>query len=130
MLVIRQSQLALFEENEQVRYERRLLEYLSREYPGEAARVGVQGLFDLIHRARKAGLEYNIVTVGAVAVWVELWLVFGDGLRRSADRSWAENILTHPVLPDYVRVEQVRERLTRHTGGRPVVDAAMLEEAA
>lgn len=85
--------------------------------------MGADGLRALIRRARVAGQEFRIEGAGALAVWTELWLLFGDGLRRSPDRAWAERILRHEMLPDYVRVDQVRERLTSRTGGRVVAVA-------
>ena len=114
--------LALSAESER-QYEVRLAEYLTGEYPAQVARMGADGLRALIRRARVAGQEFRIEGAGALAVWTELWLLFGDGLRRSPDRAWAERILRHEMLPDYVRVDQVRERLTSRTGGRVVAVA-------
>ena len=123
MLTIRREQIHVFAAAQEREWERQLADYLAAEYPAHAQRMGDEGLLALIRRARAAGKPYRIETAGALSLWTELWLLFGDGLRRSPDRAWAENILRHDTLPDYIKVDHVRERLTSRTGGRPVVPA-------
>jgi len=123
VLIIRKEQMhALSLEAERLN-EQRLATFFAEEYPTQAAEMGGDGLLGLIRKARIAGKKYRIETAGAVAVWTELWIQFGEDLRRSPERRWAERILSHQSLPDYTRVEQVRDRLTRLTGGRVVVAA-------
>lgn len=123
MLVIRKDQMLALSAESERQYDTRLAEYLTAEYPAQVERMGAEGLRSLIDRAKAGGREFRIEGAGAMAVWTELWLLFGDGLRRSPDRMWAERILRHDSLPDYIRVDQVRERLTSRTGGRAVVVA-------
>jgi hypothetical protein len=121
VLTIRDGQLDAFRNLATHDFDCKMVAYLREEHPALALPLGQEGLFDLVRRARLAAAGYGVLNTGAVGVWIELWLMFGDELKRSPDRAWAERILRHPVLPDYVRVERVRERLLQRTGGRSIV---------
>lgn len=120
MLVIRTEQMAAFRDQASKQFDRHMVDYLYSEHPALTQPMGRDAVFDLIRRARFSASQYRIEKSGALALWIELWLMYGDELKRSPDRAWAQNILRHPVLPDYIRVERVRERLFATTGGRAV----------
>lgn len=120
MLTIRQAQLDVLSEKACEAFEHQMTDYLLAEYPALTEPMGRDGVLELVRRGRRAAADCRVYNTGAVSVWIELWLLFGDELKRSPDRAWAQRILRHPVLPDYVRLERVRERLFARTGGRAV----------
>ncbi|MBP8307702.1 MAG: hypothetical protein KAY46_10585 [Burkholderiaceae bacterium] len=121
MLVIRQAQFDVFIEQAGRNFENGMADYLQSEYPALTEPMGRAAVLDLVKRARRAAARCQVHNAGAVGAWIELWLLFGDDLKRSPDRAWAQRFLRNHVLPDYIRLEQVRERLLSRTGGRAVI---------
>jgi len=121
MMTIRREQLAALSELATRDFQRHQISYLSSEYPSRARDLGQAGLQAHVEQAMADATQRGILSKGAVAIWIELRLQFGNDLQRSPERKWALKILAHPALPDHVKLDLVRDRLTAHTGGRPVV---------
>lgn len=120
MLTIRREQLRIFEEQSRENFYDDTAAYLTREYPGPCAEMGPVPLREFIRRSYASARRQNIGSRGAVMIFIELELVFGEVFQLSPDRPWAENILAHPTLPDYSKMEAVRERLISRSAGRVV----------
>lgn len=95
-----------------------LLAYLEAEYPTHRERLGRPGLRSLVERSVEAAAGLGICNEGALGVFTELRLVYGEDLERAPDRRWAKNILRHSTLPDYIKVAAVQDRLSERAGGR------------
>ena len=121
MFTVRREQLVTLGELASRDFARRQVDYLANEYPLRSAALGGAGLKSHVEQALDDASQRGIRTAGAVAIWIELRFQFGNELQRSPARQWAFKILAHPALPDYVKLGLVRDRLTAHTGGRPVV---------
>lgn len=121
MFTVRSEQLVALSELASQDFAQRMIGYLAAEYPLRAAALGGADLKAHVEHAIDDAGQRGIRTLGAVALWIELRFQFGNELQRSPARQWAFKILAHPALPDYVKLGLVRDRLTAHTGGRPVV---------
>ena len=121
MLVIRESQLALFEGVRLEKFVDDMVDYITAEYPIHCDRLAEAERRAFVERSIAAAARLNIHTEGAIAGYSELRLVYGEDLERAPDREWARNILAHPRLPDHIRVESVQNRLSERTGGRVLV---------
>jgi hypothetical protein len=121
MLTIRDAQLEIFRGARVEGFIRSLVAYLTGEYPAHCARLGSDGTRAMVERSLEAARPLGIRNEGALGVFVELRLVYGDNLERAPDREWARNILAHRTLPDYIKVGAVQDRLSERTGGRVLV---------
>ncbi|MYN19906.1 hypothetical protein GTP81_24475 [Rugamonas sp. FT107W] len=124
MLIIRNRQLDLFRDQEIGLFTAKMVARIAEQYPARFAQLGQSGVRDLISKTIERGREFNIVTAGAVAALIDLVVQFGEGLAMSPSREWAMKLLAHPSLPDYIKLDLVRERLTAGSGGRPLMSVS------
>lgn len=120
-LTIRDAQLEIFRRARIDGFIGGLVTYLIGEYPSHCARLGRAGTRAMVERAIEAARPLNIHNEGALGVFIELRLVYGDDLERAPERQWARNILAHRTLPDYLKVGAVQDRLSERTGGRVLI---------
>lgn len=120
MLTIRRDQLELFEQQLLATFREDAAQYLRDEYPDACADLGRDGLQRMIQMGLDDARQHGLKTRGSVIIYIELLLVFGERFQLSPDRRWAEKILAHPTLPDYARMQAIRERLASRSGGRVV----------
>jgi hypothetical protein len=125
MLIVRDAQLDAFSAASIGNFEVRMVEYLETEYPTRAESLGVAGLAELVRQGIQSAATHELRSAGAIAIWIELILQFGEDLKLSPERAWAGRILAHPRLPDHIKLEVIRERLTAGTAGRPIVRATI-----
>lgn len=118
MLIIRNCQLDIFRDQAIDLFVARMVVRIAEQYPARFAQLGESGVRNLVGSTIDHGRELGIVTSGAVTVLIDLVVQFGEGLAMSPDRAWAMKLLAHPSLPDYIKVDIVRERLTASSGGR------------
>ena len=121
MLVIRESQMAAFRSVRINRFVDDMVDYLAAEYPTHCDRLGKEEIRAFVDRSIAAATRLGVDTEGAIGVLAELRLVYGEDLQRAPDREWARNILAHPRLPGYIKVEAVQNRLSERSGGRVLV---------
>jgi hypothetical protein len=122
VLVIRDVQLAEMRQKAAERFASDLLKHLLENYPQQCKAVGaaedVRGFVRRgIARAMKHGIEYE----GAITVFLELLIQFGENFERSPVREFARNILAHPVLPGDAKVNAIRDRHEEKMQGRILV---------
>jgi hypothetical protein len=127
MLVIRDMQVAAFRADAQRRFAERMRAYIAQAYPARYQALGDEGTKLLIQKGVEAGERHHLENEGAVSVFIELMVEFGERFERSPDRAWAERILAQPDLPGEVKVSAVRERLHARTGGRSLKPVAVRE---
>jgi hypothetical protein len=123
MLIIRNRQLDIFRDQAIDLFAAQMVARIAKQYPARFAQLGESGVRNLISNTVGRGREFGIVTAGAVAVLIDLVAQFGEGLAMSPDRAWAMKLLAHPSLPDYIKIDVVRERLTASSGGRVLMPA-------
>lgn len=123
MLIIRDAQMAILGNARVDSFVQQMVDSLSNEYPVSAA-AGPEAMTALVRNAIEGAAARGLRSEGAIAIWTELTLVFGKDLALSPDRTWAKRILAHPDLPDFIKMDIVRERLTARTAGRVLVRAA------
>lgn len=121
MLTIRDAQLAIFRQGQIRSFVDSMVAYIATEYPTHYARLGQAGTRGFVERTLEAARAMRIETQGAIGVLTELRLIYGEQLERAPDRQWAQKILVHKTLPDYIRVGAVQDRLSERTGGRVLV---------
>lgn len=95
--------------------------YLCAEYPRHFAQMGHAGMLAFVERGLGAARALRFESKGAIVALLELWLVYGERLERAPRREWAQNILSHPRLPEAVRIDAVRDRFEELTAGRVLV---------
>lgn len=122
MLILRKDQLDAVRQDAFAQLENELVHHLLTNFPGPAAAVGGEPeMRAFVRRGMAEAARHAIDTAGAITVFVELRLQFGERFERSPDRAWAANILAHPRLPGYVKVGAIRDRFAERTGGRVLV---------
>jgi hypothetical protein len=122
MLTIRNEQLAALGRQKRTEFVERLARHLSEEYPSWYEERTPSGARDFVQRVVELAGTKNIRGRWAVSTLLELMVEFGEGFERSPDRGWAVEILTHPLLPDQLKVGMLSERLRERTGGRRIVE--------
>jgi hypothetical protein len=122
MLIIRKEQMAALGRLRQVYFVDRLVKHLSTEYPLWYEERDAQGAREFVQKVMERGDRQNIRGMWAIATLLELMVEFGEGFERSPDRGWALQILSHPSLPDRLKVSVLSERLRERTGGRRIVE--------
>ena len=120
MLTIRKEQIRIFEHGKLAVFQEDAAKYLRKEYPESCEELGPAGLGELIEKGLAEARRRGIHTRGAVMIFIELRLVFGEGFELSPDRRWAQKILSHPVIPDYAKMQTIRARLIAASDGRVV----------
>lgn len=121
MLTIRNAQLGDLRQFAVNRFVDHVTMHLAVEFPRHYSSLGEDGAREFVQRVIRIGAGCEVTTMGAVAVLVELLLQFGERFERSPDSVWANNVLATSTLPDYLRVEAIRQRLSLGTGGRVLV---------
>lgn len=121
MLFIRESQIAALSSSRVQKFGDDLVDYLAAEYPTHCSRLDPAQIRAFVERSIAAAANLGVDTEGAIAVFTELRLVYGEDLERAPDREWARNILAHKQLPGYIKVEAVQTRLSERTAGRVLV---------
>ena len=121
MLIIRDAQLEVFRRRDLDRMVADLAEHLRASFPEQVAALGDDGeLRAFCGRTLANAAAHGLDTKGALVVLGELWLQFGEDLRRSPLREWTLNILAAPRLPGELKAETIRDRYRALTGGRGV----------
>jgi len=121
VLTIRASQMDDFRRIRLNRFIGDMVAYLAAEYPLHFEQHGPDAFRALVERTIEAAGQIGVTTQGAIGVLTELHLVYGENLERAPDREWARNILAHKMLPGYIKVEAVQNRMSEKTGGRVLV---------
>lgn len=121
MITIRESQMDVFRQARIDAFVGDMVRYIATDYPTHYQRLGPAETRAFVLRSMDAASRHGIELEGAIGVLIELWLMFGEQFERSPDRVWARNILAHPRLPDFIRVESIQERLLARMGGRVLV---------
>lgn len=124
MITVRNDQMDAFKGQALARFEDKMVARIAETCPARFEALGEPGTRKLVRKGIETGRPYGIQCEGAVAVLIELMAQFGEKLEMSPDRAWAFKIMEHPKLPDYIKMDIVRERLTAKTGGRTLMPPA------
>jgi hypothetical protein len=98
-----------------------MINYITSEYPQHCGRLGPDGTRAFVERCVEAAMRLGMETEGGIGGLIELRLLYGEDLEHAPERVWARNILAHTRLPDHIRIETVRNRLSELTGGLVLV---------
>jgi hypothetical protein len=121
MLEIRDAQLKVFERESRVSFEERTVKRLAEKYPKPYASLGEDGAREFVLRSIQSGLANRLYSEGALESYIDIVFEFGENFQRSPDRAWALKRLAHPKLPDYVRMDSIREKFASRTDGRILI---------
>lgn len=122
MLRIRQEQVHIFGASDRRAFSERLVPYLAEVHPAWFEARSPESAQQFVLRAIEQGAQHGIRSRHAVLTFVELLIEFGEGFKKSPDRAWAQGILSHPTLPDGLKLDILSERLRALTGGRTIVE--------
>jgi hypothetical protein len=123
MLTIRNEQLTAMGTARALNFADDMVQAVASHFSRQYARLGADETRALVHRTMARGAQHRIVTRGAIAVFIELVLEFGEQFKMSPDREIALKLLAHPTLPGQVKVQAMQDRLTARTGGRALIPA-------
>ena len=121
MLTLRKAQISILQQSQIEQFIANMVAHIAREYTTHHARLGSENARAFIKRSIEAATALGIKTAGSVGALIELWLVYGEQFERAPDRQWVRNILSHPTLPDYIKVGAIQDRLAERAGGRVLV---------
>jgi hypothetical protein len=125
MLTIRAEQMHIFKGYAIEAFEERASRYLASEYADYLADVDSAGVKDFVRRGIAAAAECGINTEGALTVFLELQVQYGEQMQLSPDQEWAQQILTHPELPPLFKIQVIQERFSALSQGRRIVPFQM-----
>src|SRR5262245_60840238 len=118
MLLVRERQLAAFQDAMRDAYVEGALNYLLLHYPEPSAALGgASEVRAFVCRGMQRASRFGVDTDGAITVLLELWIQFGENFERSPLRAWTANILSHPELPGTAKAGVISDRHTELTGG-------------
>lgn len=121
MLIIREEQLHLFGQVFTDQFTDRMVPYVKRDFPAQAKQLTEPGIRALIKEVLDLAELHKFESEGAVAALLQLTLMFGLKFRRSPDSAWANALLSNVSVPDPVRMDMIRTRLTANSQGRATV---------
>jgi len=110
--------MAAFAAESRKSFEDRTTIAVAEGYPAKYAELKEAGTRLFVRRAIESGARHNVGTEGAVAVLIELTMVFREGFALAPNRPYARKTLAHPTLPEAVKPVAIRERLTARTQDR------------
>jgi hypothetical protein len=120
MLVIRDEQLQVFRRDAILKFIDQMASYIASEHPEKYQRMHETGTRAFIRRGMERAAARGLRSQGAVAGLLDLMLKFGEDFELAPDRIWAIHTLAHSAIPDYIKVEAVRERFESQTQGRVI----------
>lgn len=129
MLTVRQSQLTTFSEARRSVFLARLLRVFENDYPVEFARLGREKAEEFAKRTLTASERFGLERENAILVYLGLRVEFGENFEKSPDRDWAIELLSHPKVPDVLKVSIVRDRFRERTQGRQIETIRTSDEA-
>jgi hypothetical protein len=118
MLTIRKEQLRFFSRESDEKFIGKMVDYVRSEFPLQFQELGVDGTRSLIEKVMALGLQHRIESPGAMAVLLQLSLMFGEKFEHSHEAAWANQMLATHSVPDTARMDMIRARLTSVTQGR------------
>ncbi len=121
MLTIRAEQLTALSKIAALDFENRMVASLESHYPEKYQKMGEAGARAFVKKAIGTGRQHNVVSQGAVTVYIELLMDYGEGFHLAPERAFGRRLLEHPTLPGEAKVVAIRERFDRSTGGRTIV---------
>lgn len=121
MLVIRSPQLASLALAGDEQFEIRMAQYVQTDFPSSYRQLGEAGVHGLLQAVIEEGRSWRIESEGAVAVLLQLTLMFGPRFERSPDARWAQTLIANTTVPESLRMQMIRDRLAARTQGRSVV---------
>lgn len=121
MLIIRPAQMEVFRRHAVDRFVDRMVRHVAAEYPARYEELGDAYCEHFVRATIDRAATYRIDREGAVAVFMELLLDYGDDLELAPDREWVMNILENTGLRGSAKVDMIRERVSNATGGRRIV---------
>lgn len=120
MLVIRDKQLNALAEMRTTQFVERMVEYVAADFPHPFATLKEEGVRNWIADILQFGARHRIESNGALAVLLQLTMMFGARLERSPDAEWAIEFLAKESVPDTLRLRMIRDRLSAYTQGRAI----------
>lgn len=119
MLQIRTAQFDAFREDLLGRFIEETVDHLLKHFPDScASAIGERHqVRTFVARGVDKASNLNVNTAAAITALLELWLQFGGNFERSPSRTWTMNILSHPDLPGVTKVDVIRDRHLKLTGG-------------
>jgi hypothetical protein len=124
MIVVSAVQAEVLRKQSLRRFEDDLVRSIAFDFGPKFELLGEAEIRRLIRSAIDGGAKLGIRNQGAVAVLAELMVQFGERFQHSPERAWANKMLCHPDLPDYIKVDVARKRMTANTLGRTLMPAA------
>jgi hypothetical protein len=119
VLQIRTAQLKALAEDRRKLYIEQTTDHLLKHFSDccKAAFEGGQQVRAFVASGVDKASILNVNTPTATTALLELWLQFGSNFERSPARTWTMNILSHPELPGAAKIDAIRERHLKLTGG-------------
>ena len=84
---------------------------LLRGYPEDAARLGQEGIGQLVRAQVDRAFAYGIETEHAMSGWLELAMELGPGFEHTDEHAWTRRILEDPDLPGDAKVSYLERKI-------------------
>lgn len=121
MWVIRTPQLDSLALARDEQFAKRMAQYARTDFPAAYQQLGETGVLALLRSVIDTGRPLGIESEGSLAVLLQLTLMFGPQFERSPDAGWAQTLMANRSVPESLRIQMLRDRLTSRTQGRSIV---------
>lgn len=111
MLKLRAEQLVVLGRSDRERFVEQAIGDLRAGYPEEAARLGEQGLDELVRLHMERAFTYGIETERAMTGWLELTMELGPAFEDTDEHAWTRRILRDPDLPGDAKVSYLERKI-------------------
>lgn len=98
-----------------------MAQYARTDFPAAYQQLGETGVLALLRSVIDTGRPLGIESEGSLAVLLQLTLMFGPQFERSPDAGWAQTLMANRSVPESLRMQMLRDRLTSRTQGRSIV---------
>lgn len=111
MLVIRNRQLVELGASDIKQFVEKTTDHVSRIFPGQVPRLGVESVQNLIRSGIKKAADYGITRERDVAMFVDLMFGLEQDFDRNQKLPWIRNILDNEKLTGRAKIHLIYERL-------------------
>lgn len=111
MRILRNEQLAVFEQDAARRFAKRVALHVGRFFPGRCEELGEDGIKEWVAHGIARAESHRITKRGNVRRYIDLMFTLGRDFDLDPDLPWAQAILRHaPERSETALVEELLER--------------------
>lgn len=109
-MIIRNEQMAAFQEAADRDFENRAIQYLQENFPRRCETVGPENLHPIVQIGRKCAAHYQCFGEQGIVVYLHLMFILGSGFDSDPQLPWAAEILNDAEKHEITRTESLWQK--------------------